>query len=323
MAHGSTFDTLRARAGRAAMDATWSILARTRHLPAAQPERYGIERIRDVPYIDSGLAAHTLDVYRPAPRAEPRPVVLYIPGGGFRILSKDTHWVMALAFARRGYVVLNVNYRLAPGHPFPAAVEDCGAALLWAHEHAREFGGDPSRLVLAGESAGANLVTSLVIATRYERAEPWARRVFDSGVLPCAALPTCGMLQVSDVDRFVRRRMVSPFIADRLREIEQAYKPGVGLPSQDLADPVSMLERGDSPTRPLPPFFAGVGTADVLQEDTRRLDVALRRMGARSLARYYDGEPHAFHALVWRPHAKAFWRDTFAFLDEHVPHAGG
>lgn len=308
---------LRVRSGRVLMDTTWKALAQTGRLPAAQPERHGLTRIRDVAYRDTGLVAHTLDIYRPQARREPLPVVLYVHGGGFRILSKETHWIMALAFARRGYVVFNINYRLAPRHPFPAAMEDSAAALLWVRENAARFGGDAGRIVLAGESAGANLVTSLAITTSYPRPEPWARRVFESALRPAAVLPACGMLQVSDVDRFRRGPSdppLSTFVHDRMREIEAAYLTGPEGPMRDLADPLVTLERGEPPARPLPPFFAGVGTRDLLQADTRRLKVALDNLGATCEARYYRGEVHAFHALVWRANAKAFWRDTHAFL---------
>ncbi|MGO8993309.1 MAG: alpha/beta hydrolase [Polyangiaceae bacterium] len=306
---------LRVKSGQVLMDGTWKALAQTGRLPAAQPERHGVERIRDVAYDESGQRDHTLDVYRPIRRAGPLPAVLYLHGGGFRVLSKDTHWIMSLAFARKGYVVFTINYRLAPAHPFPAAMEDSSAALLWVKAHAARFGGDPSRIVLAGESAGANLATSLAITTSYRRPEPWAARVFDSELRPVAVLPACGMLQVSNVERFTP--MVSTFVRDRLREIEDSYGP-VG-PSRDLADPLVMLERGEAPARPLPPFFAGVGTRDVLKADTRRLKAALDRLGVRCDVRYYPGEVHAFHALVWRANAKAFWRDTHRFLEEHAP----
>ena len=101
--------------------------------------------------------------------------------------------------------------------------------------------------------------------------------------------------------------------------MEDAYLPAPAHPERDLADPVVMLERGEAPARALPPFFAGVGTADVLLDDTRRLKAALDRLGVPCDARYYPGEIHAFHAMVWRPNAKAFWRDTYAFLGKHVP----
>ena len=88
--------------------------------PDARPERHGVQIVRDVPYLPSDRREHRLDVYRPARANGPLPVVVYIHGGGFRILSKDTHWIMALAFARRGFLVFNLSYRLAPRHRFPA-----------------------------------------------------------------------------------------------------------------------------------------------------------------------------------------------------------
>src|SRR5262245_54160327 len=75
--------------------------------PRARPERHGLEVLRDIPYRDTALPEHRLDVYRPIERKGPLPVVLYVHGGAFCILSKETHWIMALAFARRGFVVFN------------------------------------------------------------------------------------------------------------------------------------------------------------------------------------------------------------------------
>ena len=57
-------------------------------------------------------------------------------GGAFQSLSKDTHWLMGLAFARRGYVVFSINYRLAPKHRFPAGLQDACTAARWVHENA-------------------------------------------------------------------------------------------------------------------------------------------------------------------------------------------
>lgn len=315
---------IRERIGRTLMDATWAGLAKAGALPNARPARYGVERIEDIPYASSA-EHHLLDVYRPIdrPREATLPVVLYVHGGAFRILSKDTHWVMGIAFARRGACVFNVNYRLAPQHPYPAAIEDVCAALAWVHQNAARFGGDPTKLVLAGESAGANLVSSLAIATSWPRPEPWARRLWDLGIRPRVAMPACGILQVTDVERFHRRRPLSPFIQDRLLEVERAYLGEVPPEvSRDLADPLVFLERaadeGSAPPRPLPAFFSGVGTADPLLDDTRRLKAALDRLGVANQVDYYPREPHAFHAFAWRPNARAFWRRTASFLDEHL-----
>jgi acetyl esterase len=174
--------------------------------------------------------------------------------------------------------------------------------------------------VLAGESAGANLATSLAIALAYERPEPWAKKAFDTGIVPKAVVPACGVFQVSDLQRLKRRKpRMSPFIADRLHEVETSY---LGIDprsdSLDLADPLVFFERGEKPARPIPPFFLPVGTKDPLLPDTRRLGEALTKMGVEAETEYYPGELHAFHAFVMRKNAQKCWRDTFAFLDKHV-----
>jgi acetyl esterase len=304
------------------VDNFFRVISRVGRLhPNARPARHNVEVVRDVPYINGGLPEHRLDIYRPTNVPGPWPVVLYVHGGGFRILSKDTHWVMGLAFARRGYLVFNISYRLAPKHPYPNGLADACAAYEWVTRNAAAYGGDLSRLVLAGESAGANLVTALTMAACYERVEPHARRVWETGVVPRAVLPACGVFQVSDIDRFMRRRKLPGWLADRLHEVSDAYLRNVdgSVPgSLDLADPLVLLERGETPQRPLPPFFVPVGTKDPLLDDTRRLKAALDKLNVPCEARYYEGELHAFHALVFRPNARACWSDSYAFLDKYV-----
>jgi acetyl esterase len=307
---------IRKMAGAMLLDGAFRGLARLGRLhPKLRPHAHRLEIISDVPYVDDGNPDHLLDVWRPREADGKLPVVLYVHGGAFRILSKDTHYVMAIAFARRGHVVFNINYRLAPRHRFPAALEDAAAAYEWVVQNAARYGGDPTRIIVAGESAGANLVTGLTICASYRRPEPYARRVFDTGITPIACLPACGILQVSDTGRFTRRRSLPRFIADRLEETELAY---LGRERRDapLADPLVVLEKGDKPDRPLPPFFTFAGTKDPLLDDTRRLEAALGKLGVPCRAKYYPGEVHAFHALVWRPNAIHTWRETFAFLDE-------
>lgn len=294
--------------------------------PAARPERHDVEVLRDIAYADSQLPEHRLDVYRPLALSrgelEKAPVVIYVHGGSFRILSKDSHWMMGLAYARRGYVVFNVSYRLAPRHRFPAAVEDVCAAYTWVTKNAERYGGDLDRLVLAGESAGANLVTSLAVAASYGRSEPWARAVFESGVTPRAVVAACGLLEVTNGGRFRKRwPRMSGFIQDRIIEVADAY---VGDPSEheekslDLANPLCLLERAEKPDRSLPAFFIPCGTKDPLIDDAQRMAAALERMGVEHEARYYAGEPHAFHALVVTKNALRCWKHTYRFLDRHI-----
>ena len=75
--------------------------------------------------------------------------------------------------------------------------------------------GDPSRIAVAGESAGANLVMALTVACCYPREEPWARAVFDAGVVPKVVAPACGLFQVSDMRRY-RARVTKPVLSGGL-----------------------------------------------------------------------------------------------------------
>ena len=83
-----------------------------------------------------------------------------------------------------------------------------------------------------------------------------------------------------------------------------------------------LFERGHAPERPLPPCFATVGTADPLLDDTRRLSHALTGLGAECETHYYPRGVHAFHAMVWNDQARRCWRDTYRFLDRHIPTDG-
>lgn len=285
-------------------------------LPVASPRLHKVSVEKNIAYRHTGRDAHRLDVYRPTNAQGPLPIVLYVHGGGFRFMSKDTHWVFGLVYARRGYLVVNVNYHLAPAHPFPGAVEDLSAAWQWLVQNAARLGGDLSRVVVAGESAGANLAASLTLMTHQRRDEPYARDAFATGVTPKAVVAACGLFEVSNPERFSQHAI---FFRDRIEEVTDAYLHGVRLRDRrtlELADPVVALERLTSVDRPLPPFFLPCGTWDLLVGDTQRMVKALHRLGStNSEAREYPRGPHAFHAFVVTPQALRCWKDTFTFLD--------
>jgi acetyl esterase len=107
-------------------------------------------------------------VYRPDVEG-PSPVLVYLHGGGWVIGDLDSHDVPCRALCRDAEaVVVSVDYRLAPEHPHPAAVDDAWAALTWVASHAEEVGGDPTRLAVGGDSAGGNLAAVLALRARDE-----------------------------------------------------------------------------------------------------------------------------------------------------------
>lgn len=288
-------------------------------LPPMRQRMAGTRLIADVPYAQQGGASLRLDILQPAGPG-PHPVLVYLHGGAFAIGSKRTHRALAAAYASRGYLVCNVDYRLAPQHPFPAALEDACAAWAWVVEHAGEYGGDASRMALAGESAGANLALSVLLACHTRRPEPFAARLFERGVRPLAALLYCGFLQVSHPERH-RRAGVSALAARVATDAARSYlgdaaaHPGR---EHELADPLCVVEAMQAPAD-LPPLFIATGLADPVVADSQRLEAALRRLCSPCSAHYYAGEPHAFHVMFWRENAVRCWRDSFAFLQEVLP----
>lgn len=303
----------------AALQGLFEGLARVGNLhPHAAPARHGLEKLSDVSYGPDPV--HRLDVYRPVARDGLLPALLYVHGGGFRILSKETHWLMALAFARQGYVVFSIDYRMVP-HRFPAAIEDACRASIWLKKNAAAFGADPERMIVSGESAGGNLACGLTVASCYDRPEPYAKAVRNADVRFAASIPACGFLQVSRPERLISSYPgLTKWELDYIRHCSRGYLGRRLAPAAHnaMADPVRVIEE-EAPARPLPPTFAYCGTRDPLVDDTRRLEIALNRRRADVTARYYPGGLHAFHALIWQDRAKQAWRDQLTWLIRQVP----
>lgn len=284
------------------------------------------EQIRDVPYLPDDKKAHRLDILRPKQRQSLLPVLMYIHGGGFTMGSKDTHRGIGLIYADRGYVVFNINYRLAPKYRYPTALEDTAAAYCWIIDNAATYGGDPGRIIVAGESAGGNLALALAVSACFERDEPAARMIWDTGVVPKVIMGLCGMLQVSDPHRLKDvcppiNSLSGKFAINVARDVSWAYL-GHGYrapcPKTALADPLLIMESDARPARPMPAMYAMVGTDDILLDDTRRLEKALTHRKIRNLVQYYPNQGHAFHLRGTGPQAIQFWRNHLTFLHQEI-----
>ncbi len=131
---------------------------------------------RDGVLVDRDLAygedeRHRIDVYRPENAPTPCTTLLFLPGGGFVRGDKSERENIGQFFARQGFVVAIANYRLAPKATWPAGAEDAIAAYTWVRNHAARYGGNPSRLFLVGESAGAAHVAAGALVRRFHPPE--------------------------------------------------------------------------------------------------------------------------------------------------------
>lgn len=124
-------------------------------------------------------------VYWPRHGDRPLPLLVWLHGGGFVLGGLDSYDAICRWLCRHAdCIVIAVDYRLAPEHKFPAAVEDCYAALCWTARHAHELGGDPNRLAIAGDSAGGNLAAVCCILARDSGGPKPCRQLL---IYPCTA----------------------------------------------------------------------------------------------------------------------------------------
>jgi acetyl esterase/lipase len=215
-------------------------------------------------------------VYRPIEEGPgSRPLVVYFHGGGFVLGDlRLGDWICSEVAATVGAVVLSVAYRLAPSHPFPAAVDDCYAATVWAAENAAELGAD-GPLGLMGESAGANLSAVVALLAR-DRGGPAI--AYQALLYPPTDL-TRESATATDA-------LIIP--ASETRAFRRLY-----LGDADPADSrVSPLLADDH--RGLPPALIQVAEHDPLRDQGVRYAAALRRAGVPVRLTEYIGMPHGY-----------------------------
>jgi acetyl esterase len=204
----------------------------------------------------------------------PYPVVVLLHGGGWMAGSLTTHRKLGMQFAEQGYLTINVDYRLAPEHPFPAGFDDCVFAAQWAVENVQRWNGDPSRVAIAGDSAGANLAAATLVALGGERRAPR----FRAGVLIYGVFDFPATMERSP-NRNAIERMARGYL-------------GAQYPAA-LKDPRVSPLRAIAPGM-LPPCFVICGTADALLPESRSIAVALKEAHIPYELHEINEMPHAF-----------------------------
>ncbi len=252
-----------------------------------------------------GAARVTADVLVPD-RAGLHPVLVYLHGGGWVAGSPRTHRKLALRFAEAGYLVVNVDYRLAPEAPFPAPFEDCVFAVRWAAQNAARYGGDADRLAIGGDSAGGNLSAAVAAHLAGDATAPKIRAaLLIYGAFDFEALATAE----------VAPSLGDPAIARKLTDAMIDAYLGAGRDTSRMRDPrVSPLHAAAK----LPPTFLVVGTMDPLHEHQRALAAGLERAGIAHESMIVEGMPHGFVQYEFLPPALEAIRRMTAFLERYL-----
>ena len=203
-------------------------------------------------------------------------VIYYLHGGGYVMGSVNTHREMVSRLSRAANArVLILDYRLAPENPFPAAVDDSTTAYRWLLSN----GVDPSRLVIAGESAGGGLTVATLVALR-DAGEP----------LPAAGICLSPWVDMECLgESMVTKAEIDPMVTrDVALMFAKAYL-GDANPRTPLASPLYADLAG------LPPLLIQVGTSEVLFDDARRLADRARAVGVDVILEPWDDMVHMWH----------------------------
>jgi acetyl esterase len=238
--------------------------------------------------------------------AGPHPVLVYLHGGGWVCGSPRTHQKLSYRFAEAGYLVFNVDYRLAPEHPFPAPFEDCLAAVRFAHREAARFGGDPARLGVGGDSAGGNLAAAVAAALADDPARPKAALllygVFDFGMFGDIPLGPAVDPGAAAIGRDMVEMMVGAYLG-RTRSESLLRDPRVS--------PLGAAAK-------LPPCHVVVGSADALLPQSEALVKALAAAGVPHEHFVDAGMPHGYAQLEFLAGARPAIARMVAFLRKHL-----
>lgn len=247
---------------------------------------------------------NTLDVYRPRGVEGPLPVIVSVHGGAYLYGDRNAYQFYCMNLARRGFAVINFSYRLAPEHPYPAQLLDTNLVLCWMVNHAQDYGFDTDNVFLAGDSAGAQIVsqyavvcTSLIYAAMVDITPP-------AFGLRAIGL-NCGIYDLAAAAKDRR-----DWVFRNLLQRDPAH----------FGEQLDVLDYIDSR---YPPAYLISAPNDMLCEMLMPMAARLTREGVENRWKLYGTTRqkevgHVFHLNLRLPEAKQANDDEIAFFRAHM-----
>ena len=222
-----------------------------------------------------------LDLYLPA-GAGPHPIALYIHGGGWTEGSRVIGKPACTALTNRGYLAASIDYRLADVAPWPAQIDDCMAATKWLQTHGAEYGGDPTKIVVTGGSAGGQLALSLAcgwseggkLINGVPQQYPWP----DNPIKAC-----CSWYGPTDMSMLAKVPQLSQNLQEYLGATPE--QRAISAPS---ASPLLYVDAKDPPVM----FIHGTKDPLVPIEQSRKMYAALKAAGVPTNIIEVEGGSH-------------------------------
>lgn len=236
-------------------------------------------------------------------RTQPLPVIVYFHGGGFVVGSVEIFDSLTRALANATKtIVVSVDYRLAPAHPYPAAVDDCYAATKWVAENIASLGGDPKRIAVAGDSAGGNL--SAVVAMK-------ARDVGTPAI--AAQIMYYPAVDLTDTHYDSRDKFGDGYGLSKAagQKFEAAYGANVTDRKAPYLSPLYAPTLTD-----LPPALIVTDGFDPLTDSGNAYAARLKQSGVHVTTQHYADMVHGFMSIKFFPQRRDALNATHTFLNE-------
>jgi acetyl esterase/lipase len=238
----------------------------------------------------------------------PKPVVLWIHGGGYVSGSAARLAPFTRRLAGQGFIVASLDYSLAPESRHPVPVRQANAALGFIRDHIADYGGDPQRVFVGGDSAGAQISSELaVVVTNRAFADDLALQPsLDSKSLRGAIL-YCGLFDMSTV------------AATRFPHLQRYMSSYTGYDDWERAPFIAQLSTTTQASAAYPPTFLTVGDADPFESQSRELARALRSRGVATDVLFWKdgGLKHEYQFSSSLPQARTAFERTVAFIEAH------
>ncbi len=231
-------------------------------------------------------------IYTPIDSPTPLPIIVYFHGGGWVLGDLESHDNLCRSLAAKaGAVVVAVDYRLAPEHIFPAALDDAAVALRWTIDNASALNGDPTRLAVAGDSAGGNIAAALSALESEQNNTSIAAQVLLYPAVDLSNLDRQSAMQFAE-GYFLTRERMAWFI--------QQYVPDATLRLDPRASPLLAADHSG-----LPPTLVITAEFDPLRDEGEAYAQALDKAGVSTRTKRFDGVLHGFVSMDrWFPEAE-------------------
>jgi acetyl esterase len=262
--------------------ASHNLMVRTLNVAASNlPEKVGRVEQTLIPTRDGNINAR---LFFPKTNQAFPPVIVYFHGGGWVIADLNAYESSCRALCNATMaIVVSVAYRQAPEHKYPAPLNDAYDALQWVLHHATEFGGDPNRTAVAGESAGGNLATVCCLMAKEK-----------GGKMPVGQLLVYPVTDTSRTQASYSENMDTQPLHTAM--MPWFFKHYLADPSQALEKYVSPLHAPD--LRGLPPALVITAEFDPLRDEGEQYADKLRRSGVEVQCQRFNGVTHEFFGLA-------------------------